>query len=181
MASSKNKRKKGGGSGRPAANDPTVVLAELDTILTSLEADPDAGPVWGSLHKALMRAHVDTQTVTGIVMRRDLGALRSTLAELRGEAPAPEPEPAPEVAEAVANVSADDMKKAMRAFRKRLKLTRLDHESKLGVGPMTGGKKADIDAIMAPREFPAEVWEALVVAGQLRRMGPSFYQLTEEG
>ena len=48
----------------------------------------------------------------------------------------------------------DELKHAMKAFRKRLKLTRLDEESKLGrVGnPMSGGKKSGVIAIMPPRE-----------------------------
>ena len=68
----------------------------------------------------------------------------------------------------------------MHAFRKRLKLTRLDHESKLGVGPMTSGRKADVDAILPPREFAAQVWEALVTDGQLKAAGQGFYALSEE-
>ncbi|MCP3914857.1 MAG: hypothetical protein GY711_04755 [bacterium] len=68
----------------------------------------------------------------------------------------------------------------MRAFRKRLKLTRLDHESKLGVGPMTGGRKASFDAILPPHEFPPEVWRALVAEGKLRDLGAGFFQLEED-
>ncbi|MBT8486737.1 MAG: hypothetical protein HKO59_12935 [Phycisphaerales bacterium] len=68
----------------------------------------------------------------------------------------------------------------MRAFRKRLKLTRLDHESKLGVGPMTGGRDSGIRAIMPPRAFDQTVWDALVREGKLRKAGPGFYELADE-
>ena len=33
----------------------------------------------------------------------------------------------------------DELKRALKAFKKRLKLTRLDYESKMGYGPMTKG------------------------------------------
>ena len=80
-------------------------------------------------------------------------------------------------AESGPDVPGEEKKKAMRAFRKRIKLVRLDHESKLGVGPMTGGKKADFDAILPPQEFAPEVWEALAADGQLRAAGQGFYML----
>ena len=44
---------------------------------------------------------------------------------------------------------------------------------------MSGGKKADFDAIMAPREFPDAVWEKLADQGMLKRMGKGFYELGE--
>jgi len=34
----------------------------------------------------------------------------------------------------------EQLRKAMKAFKKRLKLTRLDDESSLGHGPMSGGQ-----------------------------------------
>ncbi|MBI1302568.1 MAG: hypothetical protein GC172_02100 [Phycisphaera sp.] len=72
------------------------------------------------------------------------------------------------------------MKAAMKAFRKRLKFARLDAESRLGVRPTTTGKKAEIDAIIAPSDYPRSVWEALVAAGRLRREGGGFYALVDE-
>ena len=41
----------------------------------------------------------------------------------------------------------DELKKALKAFKKRMKLTRLDDDSKLGHSPLTGGKKDQIVAI----------------------------------
>jgi hypothetical protein len=68
----------------------------------------------------------------------------------------------------------------MKAFRKRLKLTRLDEESKLGRtgNPMSGGKKSGVVAIMPPRDYPQAVWDELVRQGKLRRSG-AFYELVE--
>jgi hypothetical protein len=66
---------------------------------------------------------------------------------------------------------------AIKVFRKRLRYARLDAESRLGVGPMSSGKRNDIDAIEAPREYPMPVWRALVAAGRLRSVGGGFFAL----
>ena len=71
------------------------------------------------------------------------------------------------------------LKKAMKAFRKRLKLTRLDEESKLGVGPFSGGKASGIVAITPPVSFPTEVWEKLAELGRLKKSGRGFYELAD--
>ena len=74
-----------------------------------------------------------------------------------------------------ADVSHDDKKAALRAFHKRLKLARLNDESKLGGRYTSGGKTSKIDAVEAPREFPERVWKALVADGTLRDTGGGFY------
>jgi hypothetical protein len=74
----------------------------------------------------------------------------------------------------------EELKRALKAFRKRLKLTRLNEESKLGYGPMTGGRKSSVVAIMPPRQYPEAVWEELVRQGKLEREGSGFYKLKEE-
>ena len=71
------------------------------------------------------------------------------------------------------------LKRAMKAFRKRLKLTKLDEESKLGRSPLTGGKKSAIVAIMAPYGYDAEIWQELVKQGKLKDVGRGFYELAE--
>lgn len=74
----------------------------------------------------------------------------------------------------------DELKYALKAFKKRLKLTRLDHESKLGYGPMTKGsqRNSGIVGIAPPNQFPAAVWEELVRLGKLRHIGQGLYELT---
>ena len=68
---------------------------------------------------------------------------------------------------------------AMKAFRKRLKLTILDDESRLGRGPMSGGSKSSVIAITPPNQFPRDVWEELAQQGKLKRAGKGVYELTE--
>lgn len=70
-----------------------------------------------------------------------------------------------------------ELSRAMQAFKKRLKLTKLDSESKLGYGPMTGGRPSGIVAIEAPREYPRSVWEALVAQGKLKKASQGMYEM----
>jgi hypothetical protein len=73
----------------------------------------------------------------------------------------------------------EDLKKALKAFKKRIKLTRLDDESKLGHGPMSGGAKEKIVSIQPPAGFGREIWEELADKGYLKRDGQGFYELVE--
>jgi hypothetical protein len=103
--------------------------------------------------------------------------MRRLIARLAG-APIDEPSAAPMPSRAP--IDPDTLAHAMRAFRNRLKVTRLDAESKLGVGPMSSGRRHGIDAIIPPREYPLDVWETLADEGKLRRAGGGFYGLAEE-
>jgi hypothetical protein len=72
----------------------------------------------------------------------------------------------------------DELKKALKAFRKRMKMTKLDDESRLGHSPLTGNR-AKVVSIQPPREFPKEVWEELADKGFLKRDGQGFYEIVE--
>jgi hypothetical protein len=71
----------------------------------------------------------------------------------------------------------EDLKKALQAFKKRLKLMRLDDESRLGYGAMTKGGKSDIVAIVPPTQYPRAVWDELVKQGKLQYAGQGLYEL----
>jgi len=73
----------------------------------------------------------------------------------------------------------DELKKALRAFKKRMKLTRLDDDSRLGHSPLTGSGKSDIVAIRPPSGFGKEIWEELADKGFLKRDTSGFYELVE--
>ena len=73
--------------------------------------------------------------------------------------------------------TADELRKALKAFKKRLKLSRLDDESSLGHGPMSSGRSSSIVAVMAPNQYPKAVWDALVAQGRLEYAGQGLYQL----
>jgi hypothetical protein len=76
--------------------------------------------------------------------------------------------------------SSEELKKAMKAFKKRLKLSRLDDESSLGHGPMSSGRKSSIVAIMPPNQYPKEVWDELVARGRLKYSGHGLYEIVEQ-
>lgn len=183
MTKGKRKRKRpGGGGSSQVAASPEAALAELDARIGEIRASDsaDAGPLWGAVHKLLLKAKADPAEVTHIIAARDTDALARLVRILRGEEPEPASgENSAEVEADYSDIAPDLLKEAMRAFRKRIKLIRLDHESKLGVGPMTGGRIADFDAILPPQEFSRRVWEALVAAGKLERAGQGFYMLPE--
>ena len=80
----------------------------------------------------------------------------------------PEPAPTPE-----------QLKQAFKAFRKRLKLTRLDAESNIGGGPLSGGRDSGIVAVAPPQQFPQAVWDELVRQGKLKPAGHGTYELIE--
>jgi hypothetical protein len=75
----------------------------------------------------------------------------------------------------------DVLKHALAAFKKRLKLTKLDDESRLGVGKRvtTGGRKSAVVAIIPPTQYPRAVWDELASQGKLKRSGSGFYELVE--
>jgi len=73
--------------------------------------------------------------------------------------------------------SPQQLKAALKAFKKRLKLTCLDDQSRLGVGPMSGGRPSSIVAITPPDQYPPAVWEELARQGKLRRAGQGLYEL----
>lgn len=72
------------------------------------------------------------------------------------------------------------LKLALKAFKKRLKLTRLDAESRLGVGPMSNGPGWGVTAIMPPIDYPRAVWDELVKQGKLKNTGHGLYALVEQ-
>jgi hypothetical protein len=74
------------------------------------------------------------------------------------------------------SVSPEVLKSAMKAFKKRLKLTALDDDSSLGRGPFSSGAKG-VYAIQPPNQFPQEVWDELCRLGKLRNTGHGLYEL----
>lgn len=75
-----------------------------------------------------------------------------------------------------AAIDPEKLKAAFTAFKKRLKLTKLDDESRLGGGrPTTTGKASSVVGIVPPREFPKEVWQELARQGKIKDTGSGFY------
>jgi len=73
----------------------------------------------------------------------------------------------------------EQLKQAFKAFKKRLKLTQLDEDSRLSRSPLSSNK-AKIMAIGPPNQFPQEVWDELVKQGKLKKGGFGTYELVPE-
>jgi hypothetical protein len=75
--------------------------------------------------------------------------------------------------------SKEELDRALKAFKKRLKLTRSDNESGYGSSrALTGGKVSGIVAVAPPAGFAQEVWDELVAQGRLKRTpGERTYEL----
>ncbi len=176
-------------------------LGELVSELFLCQDPAKAARLWERVAKAL--AHTDAQpdVVQKVMAKRDVTQLSQLVTELsapqrgqkgRSTPGTPPPPPStpkagvlspPPAAGSSAPVDPSDpqvLKRAMKAFRKRLKLTRLDEESKLGVGPLTGGKRSGVVAIVPPNQFPLAVWDQLVQQGKLKQSGRGFYALAQE-
>lgn len=74
----------------------------------------------------------------------------------------------------------EELRKALKAFKKRLKLARLEDESRLGHGPMSKGGRSEIVAVMPPNQYPRPMWDELVRQGKLRSAGHGLYELAGE-
>jgi hypothetical protein len=74
----------------------------------------------------------------------------------------------------------EQLKGAFKAFKKRLKLTRLDAESQLSRNPLSTGRGHGIVAIIPPVDYPQEVWDELVRQGKLKKAGHGMYEIVPE-
>ncbi|MCX5634670.1 MAG: hypothetical protein NTW55_02350 [Planctomycetota bacterium] len=80
--------------------------------------------------------------------------------------------------QASVGITHEVLKSAMKAFKKRLKLTALDADSHLGRGALSGGPTG-VFAIQPPSQFSREVWDELCRQGKLRDSGHGMYELAK--
>ena len=73
----------------------------------------------------------------------------------------------------------ETVKRAMKAFRKRLKITRLDDESKLRGDSLTKGHRSGISAVVPPEQYPRQVWDDLAAMGRLVKLEQGLYEMPE--
>lgn len=156
-------------------SDPTTIT-KLDELMTTIQAYDDprrATAEWKQVYKLLQKTDLPTNRLTHVVGMRDLAQLAELLDQLRNPTSTPATPPdAPD---------AQTCGRAMRAFRKRLTLTRLDEESKISNhSPLTSGADSHMSAIVPPIEWPNSVWQELVRQGKLRYTGHGFYEQTNQ-
>ena len=78
------------------------------------------------------------------------------------------------------SLTSETLKRAMKAFRKRLKLARLDDESRLGHEALPRGGRSTISGVRPPEQYPQEVWDRLVELGRLRAIGHGLFEVVEQ-
>src|SRR5688572_32909022 len=107
-------------------------------------ADPAAAAPWEAAAAALGAVREVDPDLSAAVAAKDAAALRGILeAWTSGKRPLVEHD-------------RDLLKRAMRAFRKRLGVTQLDDESTVGGGPMSGGRASGISGVSRPRAYSRE-------------------------
>ncbi|MCC7409384.1 MAG: hypothetical protein IT442_15075 [Phycisphaeraceae bacterium] len=179
----------------------TLTMQKLGELVSDLYVTTSAGAtakLWKSVKTALANTPADPARVTKILATGDITALAQLVNELAAAKPSPATRPSAQTApaqaappppapssdasktEAAASPSGgpteQDLKMAFGAFKKRLKLTRLDEESKLRRHPTTG-RSESVLAITPPSQFPQSCWEALVRQGRLKYAGNGMYSL----
>lgn len=155
--------------------DQPDVLAGLDKLRAAIATYDDprrAAAEWKQVFNQLQKAGVSKERATPIVGMRDVARLAALLDELRS--------PAPVADDSADRPDADTCRKALHAFRKRLSLTVLDDESKLGRGPLSKGASRETPAITPPTEWPDAVWKELARQGRLRYIGDGLYQMSKK-
>jgi hypothetical protein len=182
----------------------TRLLQKLGELVSELylSSDEPAKTVrlWTSVRKALEQLKIEPGRISSMLAKRNIEELAMLLGDLNlsakapasttpahAQAPPPTSQPVPPAAAPAQDEAVDrsdpadrqTLKRALKAFRKRLKLTRLDEESGLGYGPMTGGRKSSVVAIQPPNQYPEQVWAELVTQGRLKEAGRGFYELVE--
>ena len=176
MANKNKKKRKPSGHKPPPVDDRKAMLDDIDGLASAL-TDHSPGAEWGKVQMSLLKAKADPSVVAKIIMNRDLEGLKALQAHLRDPSiPLGTEEPTQELPE----IPSETLRDAMRAFRKRMKLTKLDHESQLGRSPLTGGKEAEFESILPPHQYPSEVWKTLAANGELESCGGGFYKLPIE-
>lgn len=145
----------------------------LSTYLSDIVAQLQLGVATDKAWEAASRAFEATREDDDIELfvaidERDLDALRSIVEEWKS---------------GTRNLTKHDrevLKRALKAFRKRLKIVQLDSESSVGGGPTSSGKQSSIVGVRAPDQYPQEVWDVLVRQKRLVADRDGIYELPPE-
>jgi hypothetical protein len=150
--------------------DPKMALLStlLAGVVHDLDAQPDDASPWAAAQQALTATGSSEPELSAVLAARDLSALRSLVTQWEtGRRPLPV-------------CDREVLKRAMTAFRKSLKVTRLNDESSLTRNPMTQGRSSGILGMTPPTRYPPAVWRELARQGRLIAAGHGIYELPPE-
>ena len=141
-------------------------LRDLATRLGATSDDEERERLWAEADGLLREADAEEDADLALpIWERELAGLEARIAAWdAGGAPLPEWDKAV-------------LKRAFKAYKKRLKLMRLDDESTAGVNPLSAGRESSILGIRAPEQYPDEIWALLVAQGKLRDAGGGLFEL----
>lgn len=149
-------------------------MKKLGDLLTAIKGYPDArraAAEWKQVFRILQKSDLPASQVSGIVGMRDVARFSEVLSNTQtpSETQALPGEGAPDV---------ETCRRALKAFRKRLAITRLDDESRISShSPLSKGDRPSTSAIQPPVEWPQEVWQELARQGRLHYLGHGLYEL----
>jgi len=141
-------------------------LRDLATRLDTAGDDAERERLWQEADRLLQEVDAEEDADLALpIWERELAGLRARLeAWDTGRAPLPEWDKAV-------------LRRAFKAYKKRLKLMRLDDESTAGVNPLSAGRESSILGIRPPEQYPPEIWAVLVAQGKLRDAGDGLLEL----
>lgn len=140
----------------------------LAAQLEVLSADPAASDPWLQARNALGESRKSEPDLAAAVDAKDAAALRTIVdAWTSGARQLPEQD-------------REVLRRAVKAFRKSLKITRLDAESSIGANPMTSGRESSIVGMVPPPRYPRDVWDELVRQRRLSGGKHGIYELPPE-
>jgi len=150
--------------------DPQMQLLSslLATVATELAPDGTGEEAWTRARHALESTRAQEPELARLIDARDHVALRA-LVEQWGNGKRLLPQQDREV-----------LSRAMKAFRKSLKVTRLDAESSIGGGPMSSGRHSGILGMRPPDRYPRAVWDELARQKRLISAGHGIFELPPE-
>lgn len=138
----------------------TARLAAVHARLAGGARGPEADAAWREAMAAVESAGAAEDAAIALpVLERDAGELERLVEGLQARRV-----PLPEWDQAV-------LKRAMNAFKKRLKLTRADDDISSSRNPLTRGASSSIVGVTPPEQYGPEVWALLVRHGRLRDAG----------
>ena len=126
-----------------------LLITVLSDVIQRLDENPELPGPWSEVSAAFTSAEEQDEDLQLAIECKELAELRSIYdGWMNGS-------------RLMCLHDRDVLKRAMKAFRKSLKITILDAESGLGVGPMSGGKESGICGIRPPERYPIDVWNEL--------------------
>lgn len=147
--------------------DPQFALLSryLMARVVDLAADPTNADAWADASAVLGGTREKEPDLAAAIDAKDVERLHA-IVELWASSKRELPEHDREV-----------LKRAMKAYRKSLKVTQLDAESSIGGGPMSSGQASGITGITPPPRYPREVWAELARQGRLIDARRGVYEL----